>query len=231
MTPGARRALAYERVAWLYDAAATAYSLGAIDRAKRATVAGIPAGARVLFAGIGTGADAVLARARGARVIGFDVSARMLARARRRFAARGLDGDFVRGELEALAPEARFDVVVASFFLNISGADAVAAEVARLRARVRPGGWLWIADFAPPPPGLAGRALHASYYWPLAWVGWALGLCALHAVHDYRALAARTGPMECATRDFHVAGIPWPLYRTWSFRLPAGGEAGEGLAG
>ena len=63
-----RRASRYGAVAWCYDAIAGCYSLGRIQRAKACQVSQLEPGERVLFAGVGRGAEAVLAAQRGVSV-------------------------------------------------------------------------------------------------------------------------------------------------------------------
>ena len=92
------RRRSYETVAWCYDALARIYSLGAIARAKAWPVARLRPGDRVLYAGIGSGEEAVLAARLGARVTGIDLSRSMLRAAHRRFAAAGLAAELVQGD-------------------------------------------------------------------------------------------------------------------------------------
>ena len=68
MDPQTSFAPSYRHVAWCYDALASAYSLGAIDRAKRVHHDLIEAGDHVLYAGAGRGAEIVQACDRGAEV-------------------------------------------------------------------------------------------------------------------------------------------------------------------
>jgi SAM-dependent methyltransferase len=107
-----------------------------------------PAGLAWLDVGAGTGEVALLAAAGGATVSGCDSSAGMLATARRRAAEQGLDIDYQYGDATALPyPDASFDVVTASFVLNlVADPDAAAAEVARV---CRPGGRLGMLTVLP----------------------------------------------------------------------------------
>jgi hypothetical protein len=58
----------------------------------------------------------------------------------------------------------------------------------RLTARVRPGGLLLCADFAPGEGGRLGHWISEAYYRPVNWIAWALGLCDLHPILDYPSL-------------------------------------------
>ena len=62
--------------------------------------------------------------------------------------------------------------------------------LALLGGWLRPGGLLLICDFAPPLGGPLARLLSEAYYRPINWIAWALGLCALHPILDYRRLLA-----------------------------------------
>jgi SAM-dependent methyltransferase len=110
-------------------------------------------GQRVLDLGTGTGAVAERAAALvgpSGEVLGVDISAAMLAQARRRLAARGLDGVVLReGPAEALpAPDGGFDAVLASLSLMyVIDRPAAAREIARV---LRPGGRLVAAAWAGP---------------------------------------------------------------------------------
>lgn len=71
------------------------------------------AGQRVLDVGTGTGRGAIALAARGADVTGVDASAEMLAVARRRAAAAGVQVHFIQGDAHGLAyPDQSFDAAV-----------------------------------------------------------------------------------------------------------------------
>jgi SAM-dependent methyltransferase len=92
-------------------------------------------GEQVLDVGCGTGNAALLAAARGARVVGVDPASRLLEVAQDRAKAAGLDATFVSGRAEAVPLEdGRFDAVLSVFgVIFASPADAV-AELARVTA-------------------------------------------------------------------------------------------------
>lgn len=131
-------------------------------------------GERWLDVACGAGHVAELAAGAGARVVGIDISPRLIEVAERRAERAGLDIDYRVGDAEALdVPDASFDAVSSSFGMIFApDHDAVAREVARV---LGPGGRLgfsaWtpestIADllgilgrFQPPPPPGAGVPL------------------------------------------------------------------------
>lgn len=94
----------------------------------------IERGSRVLDVACGTGGVALRAARAGADVVGIDISADQLAKARRAAAAEGLEIRFDEGDAQELPyPDAEFDAV-ASVFGAIFGADhaRTAAELARV---------------------------------------------------------------------------------------------------
>ena len=105
-------------------------------------------GERVLDVGCGTGNAALVAAARGARVVGVDPALRLLDVARAAAAARGLKATFVQGEAAALPLEdASADAVVSVFGVVFAPhAAAAAAELARVTA---PGGRIVLSAWLP----------------------------------------------------------------------------------
>src|SRR5262249_9486564 len=108
-----------------YDAAADHFDEGPLsfrDRFGERTIARLelPVGASVLDAGCGTGSTAILAAelvGREGRVIGVDVSARMVMRARSKARARGVHhANFLVADMGELAfPDEGFDAVISAF--------------------------------------------------------------------------------------------------------------------
>jgi demethylmenaquinone methyltransferase/2-methoxy-6-polyprenyl-1,4-benzoquinol methylase len=142
-----------------YDLLAEALSFGQNGRWRRAMVArtleGLDgAGPSPLVLDVATGTAGVailLARSSGARVVGVDQSAQMLAEGARRTRDAGLDGRvrFVLGQGEALPfPDGRFDAVTFTYLLRyVEDPAATLAELARV---LRPGGTLANLEFAVP---------------------------------------------------------------------------------
>jgi SAM-dependent methyltransferase len=107
--------------------------------------AGVIEGVAVLDIGCGSGLALAMAAARGARAAGLDISAPLVAVARRRVP----DADLREGGLDELPfPDGTFDVVLAVNALQFA-ADPAAA-LAEVRRVLRPGGRLAIGQFAAP---------------------------------------------------------------------------------
>jgi len=183
----------YDRVAFCYDELAAIYSLGRIRRSKAVQLEAIARGDRVLYAGVGRGADALLAARFGARVTAIDLAPRMLARFERRLLREGLTADLIYGDVADHRPERAYDVVVANYFLDLFDVERAHAMVRHLAGLVRRGGRLLVADFALPSGGPFARALTSLYYRPVNAIAWALGFCALHPIVDYTELLAPLG--------------------------------------
>jgi len=105
------------------------------------------AGLDVLDAGCGTGVHARYCAGRGARVVGVDVSHRLLVEARKLAAKEGRRVAFVEGDLEDLGmfPPERFDVVICGVVL----AFRLRRVFGQFHRVLRPGGHVYLSDLHP----------------------------------------------------------------------------------
>jgi ubiquinone/menaquinone biosynthesis C-methylase UbiE len=105
-------------------------------------------GARVLDVACGTGNLAIPATRQGAHVVGVDIAPNLLAQARERAAAEGLEAVFEEGDAEQLPyPGSGFDVVMSMFGAMFGPRpELVAAELVRV---CRPGGIIAMANWMP----------------------------------------------------------------------------------
>jgi SAM-dependent methyltransferase len=103
---------------------------------------------RVLDLATGTGWTSRLLAQRGAKVTGADIAGDLLADARGRAAAAGLDIEYRVEDAEKLSfPDASFDVVASTFgVMFATRPEAVAAEIARV---CRSGGRLGLVTWTP----------------------------------------------------------------------------------
>ncbi|MER5642107.1 class I SAM-dependent methyltransferase [Kitasatospora sp. NPDC002227] len=131
-----------------------------------------PGGLDVLDLGCGTGSLSLLAAAAGHRVVGVDLSPRMVAHARAKFATAGLAAGFLIGD--AAAPPVggrRFDVVLARHLLwTLPEPERALRHWAGL---LRPGGRLVLVEgrWRQSDPGSASAAGYVSKEGALPWHG------------------------------------------------------------
>jgi ubiquinone/menaquinone biosynthesis C-methylase UbiE len=158
-------ALRFNRLTPLFDYVA---AVAVRDRAiKRRVVAcaRIAGGEDVLDIGCGTGTLAVMAAraAPGVTVTGLDADASILARARKRADAAGLESRFDEGRSTALPyADASFDLVLSTLFFHHLPDDAKRQTAAELVRVLRPGGRLVVGDVGRPQDPLMRIAVRAT---------------------------------------------------------------------
>lgn len=216
----------FDNIAPKYDLLNHTLSMS-IDRVWRRRVVGEMRRAkpgRILDVATGTGdlAIAMARRIRDVQVLGVDLSEQMLAVARRKIEARGLDGRIVldRGDAERLAvADASVDVATVAFGVrNFGDLGAGLRELART---IKPGGKVVILEFSRPRNrvfralyefysykilprigGLVSRDKRAYEYLPAS-VG------EFPAPEEFMAMMARAGFRNCRARSqsFGIAQI------------------------
>ena len=216
----------FDNIAPKYDLLNHTLSMS-IDRVWRRRVVGEVRRAkpgRILDVETGTGdlAIAMARRIRDVQVLGVDLSEQMLAVARRKIEARGLDGRIVldRGDAERLAvADASVDVATVAFGVrNFGDLGAGLRELART---IKPGGKVVILEFSRPRNrvfralyefysykilprigGLVSRDKRAYEYLPAS-VG------EFPAPEEFMAMMARAGFRNCRARSqsFGIAQI------------------------
>lgn len=140
----------YGRIAGIYDLLAALYSRGQIGASKRIGLDSIKSGDRVLYAGSGGGDEILLAARFGARVTAIDLAQSMLDRVSRKFEREGLLPELICGDVSSHKPIEPYDVVVANYFLNLFDVEHAREMTRHLCQLVRPGGKLFLTDFALP---------------------------------------------------------------------------------
>jgi ubiquinone/menaquinone biosynthesis C-methylase UbiE len=139
-----------QRLVWDKRASTFDRSMGLMERLLlgdgRAWVCSRASG-QVLEVAVGTGRNFGF-YPHGIRLTGIELSAEMLAIARRRAAEVGLQAELLQGDAQALAfPDASFDTVVCTFSLCSIPDDRKA--VAEMKRVLRPGGHLLLIDHVP----------------------------------------------------------------------------------
>ena len=180
-----------------YDRGIALLSLGAMDRCRRRLVEDhVREGQRVLEIGCGTGAMTLLAAEAGADVVAFDVSAPLLAVARRKIAAAGFSGR-VRFEEKGVSgmdayPEASFDLVLATLVFSELSPDERSYALRHSFRVLRPGGQIALVDEVTP-EGLVQRILHRAVRVPLALVTFLLTQTTTRPVDGLPKLVSEVG--------------------------------------
>jgi len=158
----------FATIADRYDLITAVLSYGQDARWKRTLIrrAGLQRGEHVLDLACGTGDLAFAAAAKGARVVGLDLTHRMLQLA----AGKSRSATFLTGDMTSLPFQSQtFDVVTTGYGLrNVPDLTAAIDEIARV---LRPGGRLLSLDFNRPRPAVI-RIPYLAY---LTAVGSALG--------------------------------------------------------
>ena len=141
----------FDRIAPVYDAMNRVMTAGLDQRWRRITIdETVRAGDRVLDACCGTGDLAIVARARGADVVGLDFSERMLERARK----KEPQIEWLEGDVLALPfDDGSFDAVTVGF--GVRNVVDLEASLRELRRVLRPGGRLGILEITTPRGRLA----------------------------------------------------------------------------
>jgi len=185
-SPSAKQAYVrrlFALIAARYDLITILLSYGQDRRWKRRLASSSGAGprTRALDLACGTGDIAFLLAARGASVVGLDVTREMLRLAQRK--GRGVT--FVGGDMMALPfADASFDLVTAGY--GIRNVPDLVPALAEIRRVLRPGGSFLSLDFNRPGNRLV-RGLYLGY---LTVVGCALGLLLHRDPDTYRYIPA-----------------------------------------
>lgn len=207
-----------------YDRLAEFLSFGQNGRWRREMVGHLTSGGAQLILDVATGPGGVareIARRSGARIVGLDVTAPMLAAAAGVVRREGLESRIVlvRGSAERLPfPDATFDGLSFTYLLRyVDDPAAVIKELARV---VRPGGTITNLEFhVPPRPVLrASWWLYTRSVLPLA--GGALGGRAWYEVGRFLGPSIsqhyESYPLEWTETAWREAGIDEVSHRVMS---------------
>ncbi len=198
-----------------YDRGIQWLTLGRLRHIKRAIATRfVQPGDRVLEIGCGTGELTAMLAARGAEVMGVDISPAMLAQAERRLAAEVAAGRVTLAVMAASQigdhfPEGSFDVIVSTLVFSELSPDERRYVLRACLHLLAPDGRLLIADEVVPRPFFA-RLLYWSVRLPLALLTWLLTRTTTHALRDFEDTLVR-GEYS-ATRAISLLGGSLVLY-------------------
>jgi demethylmenaquinone methyltransferase/2-methoxy-6-polyprenyl-1,4-benzoquinol methylase len=185
VTPDAPTIRNYDRVARYYESSARAFSLGQIGAAKRFSVAQMKPGEKVIFLGVGTGEDAILAVERGCNVTCVDISQKMLDRLTEKLRRRDLSATILCQNALDHDRLGAYDVCSAHFFFNMFPLEVMRRMLEHASNLLRPEGKLLIADVAPAQGNLPSRLANTVYLKSAMLAYWAMGLVAWHRNYEY----------------------------------------------
>jgi demethylmenaquinone methyltransferase/2-methoxy-6-polyprenyl-1,4-benzoquinol methylase len=176
----------FATIADRYDLITVVLSYGQDRRWKRRLLelAVPPPGASVLDLATGTGDIAYAFAARGARVVGLDVTYRMIELAKAKAAGRSPATFLVADMLALPFPAGSFDIVTTGYGLrNVPDLARAVDEIQRV---LKPGGQALSLDFNRPSNAL----VRTVYLWYLTIVGGALGWLLHRDTDTYRYIPA-----------------------------------------
>ncbi|HPI91811.1 MAG TPA: class I SAM-dependent methyltransferase [Deltaproteobacteria bacterium] len=185
----------YKVIGPLYDFLATIFSFGQIDKCKCGMHERIKPDAKVLFAGVGQGIDAIEAASLGAQVTVVDLSDTMLTVFRKKIQGRYFINPIriVHSDIFAFEEYDRFDMVYANFFLNVFPEHVVLRLEEHLSRLVRPGGHMVVGDFSLPAGGFTARLVQNVYWYIADIIFYIMAKNALHPVYPYQEHLKRLG--------------------------------------
>lgn len=178
----------FATIADRYDFITVFLSYGQDRRWKQrlVAIAAPSAGSRALDLATGTGDIAFACAERGARVVGLDITARMIELAREKQRQRRAPSlQLVVGDMLALPfPSASFDLVTTGYGLR--NVPDLAQAIEEIRRVLKPGGQMLSLDFNRPPNAIV-RAVYLAY---LTIVGGAIGWLLHRDADTYRYIPA-----------------------------------------
>ena len=204
----------YDRAAWFYETSAKIYSTNQIRASKRYQLRHIGTGDKVLYLGVGTGEDALMAARSGAVVTCIDISQGMLDRVQRRCESENLSIELICADAFEHDRPGYYDVVAANYFLNVFRRDDMLKMLHHSAKLVKPGGHYLIADVARS-QGSWPAQLFNIVYLNMAMVSfWMMGLVPLHENYDYPQSFADAGLQHQHTEFFRFAKIGPILFQS-----------------
>ena len=198
----------YDRAAFIYETMAHIYSLGGIRKSKLHGVAQMEPGEKVIFLGVGSGEEAILAAKKGLDVTCVDISQGMLDTVQQKLDKENLTANLICQDALTLEEFGKYDICAANYFLNVFLEDDMRKFLRHSAKLVRSGGKFLIADVAIPEGNLLNRTFNYCYLkWAMI-MSWIVGLVPLHENYDYVEFFPESELEFQSAKKFRLLGGP-----------------------
>ena len=217
---GSEKADPYGLLAHPFPWLEAAYSGGAIYQAKTQHLKYLWRGMTLLYPGVGTGEEAVEAALMGVRTTLLDSSSAMLRQAERHFRSRGVqDFEACHLRLEHFGGGG-FDACAAHFFLNVFATDVLPNQIEAMNRLLRPGGYMFIADFSPLMGGPFLKWCQNAYWQIPQRIAHWITQDPLHPIYDYGPYLSGAGFQIVEIKDVPIFALGPKWYRFIAARKP-----------
>jgi len=201
----------YKYIGPVYDFLSNLYSGRSIHRCKTAMLdlETITPGARILFAGVGHGRDAIRAAELGAEVTVVDLSETML----RKFAqaqeaqAPHLNIRRIHSDILKVEEFGQYDMVIANFFLNVFDEDMMVRVLEHLIQLGKADAQVVVGDFSYPSGNLVARLFKKGYWYLAVFIFWLLANNAFHKIYNYPDHMQRLGLKITRQKHFKLLNM------------------------
>ncbi len=165
---------------------------------------------KVLFAGAGECSEAIKVANRGASTTVIDISPTMMNRFIKQLNQHPekdtLNVKSILGDILKHEEKAKYDVVVANFFLTVFEKNKMHTVLDHLIKLCKPDGKLIIGDFSPLSGNIAHKLAQQLYWYAAATTFFALTGNPIHELYDYASLLEEKGLKILKTERFSVFG-------------------------
>jgi demethylmenaquinone methyltransferase/2-methoxy-6-polyprenyl-1,4-benzoquinol methylase len=175
----------YDRAAWFYESTAAFFSAGRIRASKKYTTSLVRPGEKVIFLGVGTGEEAIMAAQKGACVTCVDISSQMLERLRLRLEKQNLSAEIICQNAFDHERIEYYDACAANYFLNVFRHDEMVRMMNHAASLIKPGGKFMIADVAIGQGNFFSKAFNLVYLKSAMTAFWVMGLVPIHRNYQY----------------------------------------------
>ena len=201
----------YKYIGPVYDFLSNLYSGKNIHRCKTAMLdmETVEPGARILFAGVGHGRDAIRAAELGADVTVVDLSETML----RKFAeaqekeAPHLTIRRIHSDIMKVDEFEQYDMVVANFFLNVFDEDMMVRVLEHLIRLGKADARVVVGDFCYPTGNIVARLFKKMYWYMAVFIFWLFANNAFHKIYNYPEHMQRLGLHVTEKKHFKLLNM------------------------